>query len=315
MDVISGVPQGSVLGPVLFLIFINDIESVCCGSTNHQLFADDLKLYSTVEVDDGSQSLQQSIDNLVAWADRWQLGINISKCAVLNVGPKRKKLCRSNYFINNVQISSKDVVADLGVQVDSGLSYRIHISNIVARATQRVGILFRGFLTRDLDFMRKAFICYIRPLVEYNSVVWNPQFKLYIALIEKVQRRFTKRIPSLHDLPYEERLAMINLEPLELRRLRFDLFNYYKILHNQSPIIPSDHFNFYHPAAASRTVSPKLLRSAKGNNAVMHSFFNRSIDCWNSLPHDLKYCSSCDTFKKQLKTVDLSNFLHVFKTG
>ena len=160
--------------------------------------------------------------------------------------------------------------------------------------------------------MRKAYTCYIRPIVEYNSMVWIPQVKHYITLIENVQRRFTKRIPSLHDLPYDERLALINLEPLELRRLRFDLLNYYKILHNESPIKVADHFNYYFPVAASRTASPKLLRSAKGNNAVMHSFFNRSIDCWNSLPH-LKYCNNSITFKRQLKAVDLSNFLSVFK--
>ena len=74
--------------------------------------------------------------------------------------------------------------------------------------------------------MRKAFITYIRPLLEYNSVVWNPHKKDYISLIENVQRRFTKRIPSLHLLSYSERLAMLNLEPLELRRLRFDLVMY-----------------------------------------------------------------------------------------
>mgnify|MGYP003502835067 FL=1 len=184
----------------------------------------------------------------------------------------------------------------------------------MSKATQRVGILFRGFLTRDLEFMRNVFISYIRPLVEYNSVVWNPQVKHYITLIENVQRRFTKRIPGLHDLPYDERLALINLEPLELRRLRCDLLNYYKILHNESPISVADHFNYYYPAAASRTASPKLLKSAKGNNAVMQSFFNRSIDCWNSLPHELRYCHNSIAFKRQLKAIDLSELLSVFKT-
>ena len=82
-DVVSGVPQGSVLGPIMFLIFINDIETVCCGDTDLQLFADDLKLYSSVNVSCNSLTLQQSIDNLALWADKWQLNININKCAVL----------------------------------------------------------------------------------------------------------------------------------------------------------------------------------------------------------------------------------------
>jgi len=161
VELISGVPQGSVLGPVLFLMFINDIESVCCGDTSLQLFADDLKLYSCVNTANTSQSLQQSIDNLVVWADTWQLGINITKCAVLNVGSKRKDVGSSGYFINNTLLVTIDSVIDLGIQFNSNLSYQTHISNIVSKASQRVGILFRGFVTQDLNFMRKAYISYI----------------------------------------------------------------------------------------------------------------------------------------------------------
>lgn len=310
-DVISRVPQGSVLGPVLFLIFINDIESVCCGNTSLQLFADDLKLYSSVNIGNISQSLQQSINNLVAWADRWQLGININKCAVLNVGSRNKIASGSKYFINHTLLIKTDSVSALGVEVDSNLSYNAHISTIVAKATQRVGVLFHGFVTRDINFMRKAYISYIRPLLEYNSVIWNPHLKQYITLIEKVQRRFTKRIPRLHDLSYSERLAVINLEPLELRRLRFDLINYYKILHNQSPIDSLEHFNYYYPVASSRTDGPKLLKAAKGSNTIMFSFFNRAIDCWNSLPPDLRSCENLTTFKKRLSKTDLSSFITV----
>ena len=144
-------------------------------------------------------------------------------------------------------------------------------------------------MTRDLQFMRKAFITYIRPLLEYNSCVWNPHHKEYINLIEKVQRRFTKRIPSLRDLSYAERLAIINLEPLELRRLKTDLTEYYKIFNNLDAIEGADHFNFYEPLASTRSSSPKLIKPAKGNNTVMFSFFNRAIDCWNSLPHNLRF--------------------------
>ena len=87
-DVISGVPQGTVLGPILFLIYINDVEHVCCGDTKLQLFADDVKLYSNVSIYDASRSLHQSLDNLVAWANEWQLAVNISKCAVVSLSSK-----------------------------------------------------------------------------------------------------------------------------------------------------------------------------------------------------------------------------------
>jgi hypothetical protein len=94
-------------------------------------------------------------------------------------------------IINNMTLINTDLINDLGVEVDNDPSYHAHIVNIVGKATQRVGILFRAFVTRDLKFMRKAFITYIRPLLECNSVVWNPYEKEYILLIEKVLRRFT----------------------------------------------------------------------------------------------------------------------------
>ena len=91
--VISGVPQGSVLGPILFLVYINDVESVCCGTSKLQLFADDVKLYSNITVNDTSDRLQQSLDNLSAWATKWQLAININKCTVLSIATRVYHQC------------------------------------------------------------------------------------------------------------------------------------------------------------------------------------------------------------------------------
>ena len=164
-------------------------------------------------------------------------------------------------------------------------------------------------MSRELKFLRKAFITYVRPILEYNSCVWNPHHKEYITLLENVQRRFTKRIPSLRLMSYPERLAMIDLEPLELRRLRTDLNEYYKCFHNLNSINYTEHFNFYIPPAASRSSSPKLVKPVKANNTVMCSFFYRAVDCWNSLPHDVRYCKSLPLFKHLISCIDLSNFI------
>jgi hypothetical protein len=100
--------------------------------------------------------------------------------------------------------------------------------------------------------------------------------------MEKVLRRFTKRIPSLHLLSYSERLAMLNLEPLELRRLQFDLVMYCKVLHGLMSIDVSSHFTYLYPSISSHSGSPKLVKPDKGNNNLMHSFFKRAADCWNN---------------------------------
>ena len=204
--VLSGVPQGSVLGPVLFILFINDITSVCEGSTIIKLFADDAKLFTVVTVND--YSLQHSLDNLTIWAADWQLTINIIKCCILSI---RNHSSVNNahpcYFINGVALTCSDSVSDLGILVTNDLNFKTHICSIVTKALYRSSVIFRAFTCRDLNLLRRAFITYVnvRPLVEYNSILWNPTTVYLIDLLESVQRKYTKRIPSLSDQSYAER--------------------------------------------------------------------------------------------------------------
>jgi hypothetical protein len=200
-------------------------------------------------------------------------------------------------------------ISDLGIVIDSSLTFKNHINNIVTKSLQRCGVLFRGFVSRDLTFMRKAFVIYIRPILEYNSCVWNPSQKQLVNLIEAVQRRFTKRIPCLSSLSYSERLALIDLDSLELRRLRTDLILYYKIINNLTPLPYAHYFQFYYPSVSSRTTFPLLLKPASGSVKFFSSFFNRSIDCWNSLHPSIRFADSLSKFKTLLSSVDLSMFL------
>jgi ribonuclease P/MRP protein subunit RPP40 len=252
--VISGVPQGSVLGPILFLIYINDIEHICCGNTKLQLFADDAKIYSNINIENASSLLQRSLDNLAEWAKEWQLSINISKCAAVSLSGKLQPTSRT-YYIDGMAIPCHNSYVDLGITVTNGLSFELHVNNIVSKARQRSSTLLRGFISRNLSTMRKAFITYIRPVLEYNSIVWNPCLIHLIDLIENVQRSFSKRIPSISSLPYAERLALLDLELLELRRLRFDLIYYYKVMNHLTPFNPSDVLIVYSPDARSRSTT------------------------------------------------------------
>jgi hypothetical protein len=240
----SGVPQGSVLGPLLFILYIKDIDSVCCGHTKLQLFADYAKLYCNINIENDSISLQQSLDRLVNWANMWQLSININKCAVLSLSIKHQPILR-DYFIDDVSILHKDSYVDLGITIANSLSFEAHINGIVCKARQRVSTLFRGFITRNLSIMQQAFISYVRPILEYNSIICNPTYKYLIDAIEQVQHNFTKRILAIMLLPYPERLAILDLELLKLRRLRFDLIYYYKVLHNLTSTNPDDVFITY----------------------------------------------------------------------
>jgi hypothetical protein len=307
--VISGVPQGSVLGPVLFLVFINDIDVICHGRSRIKLFADDLKIYNIVDISNPTATLQLSLDQLVNWSADWQLPINIKKCSVLTIN--RSEIHTSHvYYLDGSPLAKSTSVMDLGIEINSDLSFQSHIGSIVSKARQRVGVLFRGFRNRQISFLKKAFITYIRPLLEYNSNIWNPTHVYLTDLLESVQRSFTKRVQAVSKLPYIERLGIFNLESLELRRLRYDLVQYYKILNNLTPLNPTYYFKLHYPFISARDPSPIIVKPIRFTNKVLSgSFFYRHIDCWNSLPSVVRNIKSLPAFKSALCNIDLSAFL------
>ena len=278
------------------------------------MFADDCKLYSELTVNRSSDSLQLTLNNLCAWTIKWQLNINVLKCIVLTICRDLTSI-QSAYFINDVPILSASSVSDLGVTISYDLSFNQHINNIVSKAQSRLSVFLRGFITRDFNFVRKAFITYIRPILEYNSVLWSPSQIFLIDLIENVQRRLSRSIPALSELPYLSRLAILKLEPLELRRLHFDLVYYYKILNNLTPIDHTTHFMIYHPPSSSRSSSFYLHRPVKGTERTLSSFFYRNTNVWNDLPPDVKSASSVAAFKLKIKACDFTQHLKgsVFK--
>ena len=307
--VVSGVPQGSVLGPILFLVFINDVTDDPVNKVSLSLFADDLKLYSSIDKSDDCLSLQCALDKLAAWSSEWQLNVNIEKTYILHIGSINS--C-AKYYYNGNEVKSCTSIRDLGVTVDSKMNFDRHIENIVRDAYIRVGVLFNGFISRDLNLMKKAYTTFIRPVIEYASSVWCPYKQKHIVAIEKVQRHFTRRIPALRDLSYGERLGLIELETLELRRLKCDLILYYKILTGISPLSCEHYFNYVNHGRSTRLQDKYVLQKPFCRNKLIENdFFVRRIDCWNSLPDNVKHCDSLYKFKRFLSTVDLSSFLVV----
>ena len=170
--VLSGVPQGSVLGPILFILYVDDICTICLDSNiTHKLFADDLKLYSQINTSCDNFHFQAVLDRLQQWCIDWQLKINISKCNIIHFGHKNNKF---QYFLNGSPISAPETVTDLGVEVDRQLKFDSHINKIINKAYSRIGILFKGFATREAHLLKQAYITYIRPVLEYASSVWSP---------------------------------------------------------------------------------------------------------------------------------------------
>jgi hypothetical protein len=144
------------LGQILFILFINDLDSVCYGNVKLQLFADDAKNYSSINIDSISVSLQNSLDNLCNWANNWQMTINIGTYAVLSVCNKPVFRVQT-YYINGFAVTHNNSYKDLGITVCRNLSFIDHINNVVSKARQRVCMIFRGFISRDCEILRRAF--------------------------------------------------------------------------------------------------------------------------------------------------------------
>jgi hypothetical protein len=307
-DVISGVIQGSCLGPLLFLLFINDIDSIinCGNNSKCKLYADDLKLYSSYTDSDCVTTTQCVLDRLHSWSVEWQLSINYSKCRVLHMGSKNGN---ADYFINGTRLMSENNVNDLGVLTDSDLRFNEHINRICTRAHSRVSLLFRGFVSRDPHILVKAYKVYVRPLLEYCCVVWSPWQIGLINAIENVQRYFTRRLIWPNTLPYCERLAVFDLELLELRRIKCDMYYCYKILNNLTAL-DSDYFTFDSRILNTRHYDNKLLvRKPFVNNCTENLFFNRCVPVWNELPINCRTANSFKVFKNITNQQDFNKHL------
>lgn len=244
-----------------------------------------------------------------------ELPVNAEKCFGIQLS--RSRLCsdscdiaRFDYLIGGRVLLSRSCVEDLGVNYDCNLHFDKHIDSIVSAARAKVGLLFRGFKTRDVVILRRAYVTYIRPTLEYASSVWNPYAKKSIYKLEGVQRYFTKRIPQLASLPYFERLAFLNLDTLERRRLKTDLVSYFKITKGIS-VFPRDYLDICYSVDFTRSKPVYLRKSIAGTQACYYSFFNRAVDCWNCLPALLLECDSLHSFKSQLDKIDLSAYCNV----
>ena len=162
-DTLSGIPQGSVIGPLLFLLYVNDVVDIFDGDVICKLYADDLKLYTVIRSNINARPLNFAHENLIEWAHKWQSSVNIDKCNILHLG-RQSSPCV--YTINNTVIKAPTIINDLSVDIDSCLKFDHHISRIITKAYQRINLMFRGFITRDSVFLKQCYITYIRPILE-----------------------------------------------------------------------------------------------------------------------------------------------------
>jgi len=229
-QVISGVPEGSVLGPLMFVCYINDLPETIASFIF--LYADDTKVFRRVDCELDRDYLQHDLDQLAEWARKWQLRFNIDKCKILHLGGARNR--HETYSMirpvdgmrENLRETTEE--KDLGVWMDCSAKPSVHVNHAVNKANQLLGLIRRGFTYMDCELMKQLFTSIVRPHLEYANIVWHPYLRSDIELIEKVQHRATRMVPGMSKLTYEDRLKRFDLPTLVYRRARGDAIDTYK---------------------------------------------------------------------------------------
>ena len=297
--VTSGVPQGTVLGPSLFLVYINDLPE---GLTSVvRLFADDTIVYRSIRSENDSYALQEDLGKLELWEGTWQMGFNVDKCSILTISKRKRQICHA-YTLHQQPLERVQSARYLGVEIAHDLSWRRHVEAIVAKANRA-----SAFVTRNLQgcpdkVQVHCFKGLVRPVLEYASSVWDPHQRYLIDSLESVQRRTARRIVRDYrpTTSCSELLSRLNIPLLGARRQLSKATMLYKALHG--------HVDWSPPAGALipaprafRGRLDRFLQPHSRTNSHQHSFFPSAIRLWNSLPVEVSLAPTVSAFKSAVE--------------
>lgn len=303
-EVLSGVPQGSVLGPILFICYINSMPETV--SSFLYMYADDTKVFRRVDVDGATTELQKDLDSLVEWSEKWQLRFNADKCKVMHIGGSRNM--KAVYRMANSELHETEEEKDLGVWIDNTGKPSCHVSHAVRKANQLLGLIRRSFTYMDAALMKQLFTSIVRPHLEYANVVWHPYLKKDIELLESVQHRASKMVPGLAKMRYEDRLRRMDLPTLVFRRERGDAIEAYKYLHGKYDIASESLLPKHYSTGPSTRSNGMKLKKRGCRSQIRNNFFGmRIVNLWNSLSDTVATAPSVNCFKGRFDRQNAGN--------
>ena len=301
-EVKSGVPQGSVLGPILFLVYINHIAAnLTC---QYKIFADDLKIYTCIDNTDiinGTTDLQSDINRLHSTAKSWGLHMNSRKCAALRFQRRSCTQDRPIYTLDGQRLPNESAQMDLGVLIDNQLKFHEHSRNVTRKAGGVAHSFLKGTVCREPNFMVHILKVHIRPILEYASSVWNAGYLQDVRRLESIQRLWTRQTKGLEDKEYGTRLRALDLYSVKGRFLRADLIKCWRIFNGKCPIEPTD---LWDTSSDSRTRGHrcKIRVNRCQVDARARFFTERVVQDWNSLPDWAVSSKTLAEFKTALHT-------------
>lgn len=293
-SVSSGVPQGSILGPTLFLVFINDLDDDMLSKVLK--FADDTKIYGDASDVNGRDKIQHDLDVAMLWSEKWLMQYNVDKCKTLHAGHKN---IEHRYKMGGVELASVDEEKDLGVVVHRSLSSSKQCAEAAKKANRVVGQIKRTVTNKSKHIIVPLYKSLVRPRLEYCVQAWRPFLKKDITLLEKVQRRATKMVEGMRTLTYEERLKACDLQSLEERRDRGDLLEVHKLVKGIDRIPSSTFFTPQENRHSQRGQDSKFYKHRSRLDIRRNFFSQRVVNKWNALPQYVVNATSTSNFKNR----------------
>ena len=330
LPVLSGVPQGSIIGPLLFVIFINDIGEGISDNSNISLYADDTKLYREINSDQDHEALQQDIRLLSNWATNNLMRFHPDKCKILTVSLQRNPppliqalpFSKFVYCLGNTPLEYVNSEKDLGVHINKSLTWTEHCNYLFSKANRNLGLLRRTcHFIKNTRQRRNLYLALIRSQFEHCSSVWSPSSKVTLNKLEAIQKKcvkwiFGEEFYSYTPEIYFSKLRELDLLPIQFRLQLKDLKLLHNIIHNKSFTSLPNYIHFHSGTSRLRSchlddlslvsdIVPKLSNNYLKRNVISstslsqftNSFFYRSMNYWNTLPRTIRELNLAPSFE------------------
>ena len=300
LPVESGIPQGSVLGPSLFLLYINDLPEGI--KSKIRLFADDTMCSKTIMKKKDEQVLQEDLRSLTTWEEKWSMEFHPQKCSTLRVSRKKDKTA-PGYELHGENIENVSTTKYLGVNIQDNMQWESHIDSITKKASKTLGFIQRNLKIGNKKTKETAYKALVRPLLEYAAPVWDPYTANEIEALEKIQRRAARWVTSRNRQTscVDSILEQLDWSPLQLRRKKARLEMFYKFHHGLISINSK-----YLPKPSKSRLSSRNNNNQSYDISTCTTryrqmvFFPRTIPEWNKLPQEVVMAKSLDCFKSRL---------------
>jgi Reverse transcriptase (RNA-dependent DNA polymerase)/Endonuclease-reverse transcriptase len=294
-DVESGVPQGTVMGPCLFDVYIDDLDEVAELLELLSKFADDSKGLKTIKSPADRQLLQETVDKLGQWAAKWGMSFNKNKCKIMHVGNGNPKY---EYYMQGTKLATVEEEKDVGVIIHSSLKPTLQCRKAAATGLNVLHQLRKNFHFRDRNVFLRLYKQYVRPHVEFATPAWNPWHQADIQVLENVQKKFVNMVAGLSPGSYEEKCVELGLDTLEERRKNQDLMQAYKMIRGKEQLSRINLFRHVDGGRTRMDADPLNIKQSQARLEIRKNFFSqRIIKNWNAVPTEIKNATTVAGFR------------------